>query len=83
MKNKYYFYKRLYKDYIIVFNYPNKYKSMGIDANLIKYIGNKDVNYVVIYNDYNVRIVKRKTNNYKKYLIKEYLSLQINLLNYQ
>ncbi|MBD8924219.1 hypothetical protein EGR52_12645 [bacterium] len=83
MKNKYYFYKKLYKDYIIVFNYPNKYKSMGIDANLIKYIGNKDVNYVVIYNDYNVRIVKRKTNNYKKYLIKEYLSLQINLLNYQ
>lgn len=83
MKNKYYFYKRLYKDYIIVFNYPNKYKSMGIDANLIKYIGNKDVNYVVIYNDYNVRIVKRKTNNYKKYLIKEYLRLQINLLNYQ
>lgn len=83
MKNKYYFYKRLYKDYIIVFNYPNKYKSMGIDANLIKYIGNKDVNYVVIYNDYNVKIVKRKTNNYKKYLIKEYLSLQINLLNYQ
>lgn len=83
MKNKYYFYKRLYKDYIIVFNYPNKYKSLGIDANLIKYIGNKDVNYVVIYNDYNVRIVKRKTNNYKKYLIKEYLSLQINLLNYQ
>ncbi len=83
MKNKYYFYKKLYKDYIIVFNYPNKYKSMGIDANLIKYIGNKDVNYVVIYNDYNVRIVKRKTNNYKKYLIKEYLRLQINLLNYQ
>lgn len=83
MKNKYYFYKKLYKDYIIVFNYPNKYKSMGIDANLIKYIGNKDVNYVVIYNDYNVRIVKRKINNYKKYLIKEYLSLQINLLNYQ
>lgn len=83
MKNKYYFYKKLYKDYIIVFNYPNKYKSLGIDANLIKYIGNKDVNYVVIYNDYNVRIVKRKTNNYKKYLIKEYLSLQINLLNYQ
>ena len=83
MKNKYYFYKKLYKDYIIVFNYSNKYKSLGIDANLIKYIGNKDVNYVVIYNDYNVRIVKRKTNNYKKYLIKEYLSLQINLLNYQ
>ena len=83
MKNKYYFYKELYKDYIIVFNYPNKYKSMGIDANLIKYISNKDVNYVVIYNDYNVRIVKRKINNYKKYLIKEYLSLQINLLNYQ
>ena len=83
MKNKYYFYKKLYKDYIIVFNYPNKYKSIGIDANLIKYIGNKDVNYVVIYNDYNVRIVKRKTNNYKKYLIKEYLRLQINLLNYQ
>ena len=83
MKNKYYFYKRLYKDYIIVFNYPNKYKSLGIDANLIKYIGNKDVNYVVIYNDYNVKIVKRKTNNYKKYLIKEYLRLQINLLNYQ
>ena len=83
MKNKYYFYKKLYKDYIIVFNYPNKYKSLGIDANLIKYIGNKDVNYVVIYNDYNVKIVKRKTNNYKKYLIKEYLRLQINLLNYQ
>lgn len=83
MKNKYYFYKKLYKDYIIVFNYSNKYKSLGIDANLIKYIGNKDVNYVVIYNDYNVRIVKRKTNNYNKYLIKEYLSLQINLLNYQ
>ena len=82
MKNKYYFYKKLYKDYIIVFDYPNKYKSMGIDANLIKYIGNKDVNYVVIYNDYNVKIVKRKTIEVKP-MNEEEAILQMELLGHQ
>ena len=36
MKNKYIFFKRLYKDYVIIFEIKGKYKSLNIDNELIK-----------------------------------------------
>ncbi len=40
MKNKYWFFKRIYKDYVIVFDNNISY---GIDKELIKYIKCKDI----------------------------------------
>lgn len=71
------FYKNLYPDFVIVFNYPNKYKSFGVDKMLMKYINKKDLNYIIVYNDFTIKKVKRKINNYQKYLIKEYLYLNM------
>ncbi len=73
MENKYVFYKGLYKDYVIVFLDKGKRKSMKMDKHLLKYLKNKDINYVLVDNDFKVKIVRRKVNNYYKYLIKEYL----------
>ncbi len=41
MKNKYYFFKNLYPDYLIIIN---NNKSIGIDKLLIKYLKNNDIN---------------------------------------
>ena len=48
-------------------------KSYGFDKLLIKYINNKDINYIIINNDFEILVKSYKNNNYKKYLILEYL----------
>ena len=48
MKNKYIFFKRLYKDYVIIFEVKGKYKSLKWDKELIKYINNGDLSYVIV-----------------------------------
>ena len=78
MKNKYYFLKRLYKDYVIVFIKNGKYKSYGSDRDLIKYIKNNDVSYVIVDNTFKVSVVDvNQNNNYYKYLIREFLKKYI------
>ena len=70
MKNKYYFFKRMYKEYVVIIEIKGKYKSFGYDKELIKYIKNKDINYVIVDSDFKVSVVQvNHINNYKKYLI--------------
>ena len=73
MENKYYFFKKMYKDYVVIIESNGKYKSFGYDKELIKYIKNKDINHVIIDNDFKVSVVQVNNNNYKKYLIMNWI----------
>lgn len=74
MKNKYYFFKKVYKEYVVIMEIKGKYKSYGHDKELIKYIKNKDINYVIVDSDFKVSVVQVKhINNYKKYLIMNWI----------
>ncbi len=74
MKNKYYFFKRMYKEYVVIIEIKGKYKSFGYDKELIKYIKNKDINYVIVDSDFKVNVVQvNHINNYKKYLIMNWI----------
>ena len=81
MENKYYFFKRMYKDYVVILESNGKYKSFGYDKELIKYIKNKDINHVIIDSDFKVSVVQvKRVNYYKKYLIKNWiLMLQLKM----
>lgn len=74
MKNKYYFFKKMYKEYVVIIEINGKYKSFGYDKELIKYIKNKDINYVIVDSDFKVNVVQvNHINNYKKYLIMNWI----------
>lgn len=73
MKNKYYFFKRLYKDYVIILECKGELKSMGYDKKLMQYIKNKDINYIIVYNDFTMEKKTCEVNNYERYLIKLFL----------
>ncbi len=74
MKNKYYFFKRLYKDFVIIFiDKDNKMRSYEVDNMLLKYIKNEDISYVMVSNDFVVNVVSRCNNRYYEHLIKELL----------
>mgnify|MGYP000994911397 FL=1 len=74
MKNKYYFFKRMYREYVVIMEIKGKYKSYGHDKELIKYIKNKDINYVIVDGDFKVNVVQvNHINNYKKYLIMNWI----------
>ena len=75
MKNKYYFFKNMYKEYVVIIEIKSKYKSYGHDKELIKYIRNKDINYVIVDNTFNVSVVQINNNNYKKYLIMNWINI--------
>ena len=75
MKNKYFFFKKMYKEYVVIIESNGKYKSFGYDKDLIKYIKNKDINYVIIDNAFNVSVVQVNNNNYKKYLIMNWIKI--------
>ena len=74
MKNKYYFFKRMFREYVVIMEIKGKYKSYGHDKELIKYIKNKDINYVIVDGDFKVSVVQvNHINNYKKYLIMNWI----------
>lgn len=74
MKNKYYFFKKVYKEYVVIMKIKGKYKSYGHDKELIKYIRNNDINYVIVDSDFKVSVVQVKhINNYKKFLIMNWI----------
>lgn len=75
MKNKYYFFKNLYPDYLIIIN---NNKSIGIDKLLIKYLKNNDINYIKVNNEFKIIVNKCKINNYYKYVIMESILSLIN-----
>ena len=39
----------------------------------MKYISNNDINYIIVYNDFDIKKVSYKVNNYRRYLIIEFL----------
>lgn len=73
MKNRYIFFKRLYKDYVIIFVEKDRYISFGIDKYLLEYINNKDLNYIIVENDNDIKVKKFKKNEYRKYVYKVFL----------
>lgn len=74
MKNKYYFFKKVYKEYVVIMEIKGKYKSYGHDKELIKYIKNNDINYVIVDSDFKVNVVQvNHINNYKKCLIMNWI----------
>ena len=74
MKNKYYFFKRLYKDFVIIFiDKDNNMRSYEVDNMLLKYIKNEDISYVMESNKIVVNGGSRCNNKYYEYLIKELL----------
>lgn len=76
MENKYYFFKKMYKDYVVILENKGKYKSFGYDKELIKYIKNKDINYVIVDNDFKVSVVQvNHINNYNRYLIINFMKI--------
>ena len=76
MENKYYFFKNMYKDYVVIFENKGKYKSFGYDKDLIKYVKNKDINYVIVDNDFKVSVVQvNHINNYNRYLIINFMKI--------
>lgn len=76
MENKYYFFKKMYKDYVVILDSKGKYKSFGYDKELIKYIKNKDINYVIVDNDFKVSVVQvNHINNYNRYLIINFMKI--------
>ena len=76
MENKYYFFKKMYKDYVVILESKGKYKSFGYDKELIKYIKNKDINYVIVDSDFKVSVVQvNHINNYNRYLIINFMKI--------
>lgn len=76
MENKYYFFKKMYKDYVVILESKGKYKSFGYDKELIKYIKNKDINYVIVDNDFKVSVIQvNHINNYNRYLIINFMKI--------
>ena len=73
MKNRYWFFKKLYKDYVIILDDKGINKSYYYDKLLMKYISNNDINYIIVYNDFDIKKVSYKVNNYRRYLIIEFL----------
>lgn len=73
MKNKYIFFKNLFNKHVIVFvNKNGNYVSVGEDRYLIKYLKKKKISYVLIDNEFNVKVVDVDNNKYEEYLIKDY-----------
>ena len=75
MKNRYFFFKRLYFDCIILFKYKNNYKSIKDDLFVLNYINFKslkdlkirNINFIIIDG---LEVCYKKTfknNNYYKY----------------
>ena len=66
----------MYKDYVVILESKGKYKSFGYDKELIKYIKNKDINYVIVDNDFKVSVVQvNHINNYNRYLIINFMKI--------
>lgn len=73
MKNRYLFFKRLFRKYVIILEKNNKYYSFYNDRRLIKYIKNKDLNYIVIDTQNNIKKHEYQENKYDEYLYKNFL----------
>ncbi len=73
MYNKYYYFKNIFKNYVILFLKNGNYKSFGYDCKMIKYVESKQISCVIINDLFEVEIINYDNNNYIKYLIIEFL----------
>lgn len=73
MKNKYDFLKKIYKDFVIIFESDGKWKSISWDKILIDDVKKGDINYIVVDNDFNIKEYRVDNNQYHKYLIRAFL----------
>ncbi len=79
MNNRYYFFKRLYPKYVILFKNNNEFITKGVDNNLKKYLKYNDINYVIVNKDNTCQKYIKKVNNYDLYLIKEFIWEVLNI----
>lgn len=79
MKNRYYFLKRLYPNFIIVFNKKGKMKSLGIDNLLIPYLKLSEISYIEVDSYNKIKVHRMFPNKYKKYVM--YVSFK-RMINY-
>lgn len=78
MENRYWYFKKIYKGYCVVFVVKGKYKTSGIDKWMIKYVKKNLVSYVVIDSKFNVKVVDVKNNRYRELLLKEFFYHRFN-----
>jgi hypothetical protein len=72
MKNKYLFFKKMYKGYVVMLESKGKLKTFGVDEKIMQQ-GVYDCNYVIVYSDLSIKEFKCNINNYYMYYIKYYL----------
>ena len=86
LKNRYLFLKKIYPNYLIIFEHKNKYLSYGIDNELLQYIKvinlNKfSINFIILKNMSVCKLQKFKNNLYNDYYLKYILIKLINLIS--
>ncbi len=72
MINRYLFFKKLFPKYIIFIEKNGKYKTLNNEDKLIKYVKKGKINYILVSEKNDVKIVKANLNKYDEFLIKEY-----------
>lgn len=89
MYNRYLFFKKLYPDYIILIIKGDKLKSIGIDKEILNYIGYEDIkdinkesiNYIIINGLEIEEIKENKVNNYDTYFLRVELTKMVMNIN--
>ena len=71
MKNRYWFFTKMFADYGIFFLKNNKYYTLGMDKIMLNYL--PKINYVVINENNDITVVKQKHNAYREIYLKESL----------
>lgn len=72
MINRYLFFKRLFPKYIIFIEKNGKYITLNNEDKLIKYVKEGKINYILVNEKNEIRIVNAKLNRYDEFLVKEY-----------
>ena len=91
MKNRYIFFKRLYKDYLLLFVKKDKLLSFNIDNNIISILSSStddileilttnSINYIIIDNLDIIEIKSFTNNTYNLYKKKAYLITISNII---
>lgn len=91
MKNRYLFFKRLYKDYLLLFTKKDKLLSFNIDNriisilssssnNILEVLTTNSINYIIVDNLDIIEIKSFTNNNYNLYKKKAYLITLSNII---
>ncbi len=72
MINRYLFFKKLFPKYIIFIEKNGKYITLNNEDKLIKYAKEGKINYILVSEKNDVKIVDVDSNRYDEFLIKEY-----------